>query len=121
MEKIIFLFFVLSTVSLTGCVVGNMDSSDYEYVNYVQTFQNKESIGHTDPQKRKKDLHDCGVPQSQNLDDGSWSRGNSKSGETLRQAVDQAEKIESCMLNKGYIVYGFDACGPLKAPTGLCN
>lgn len=98
-----------------------MDSSDYEYVSYIKTFQNKDRIGHTDSQKRKKDLYDCGVPQSQNLDDGLWSRGNSKPGETLQQVVDRVQKVESCMSNKGYIIYGFDACGPLKAPTGLCN
>jgi len=25
------------------------------------------------------------------------------------------------MKSKDYITYGDDSCGPLKAPTGLCN
>jgi len=112
---------ITSVFLLSGCVVANMDSTNYTAVTYVNTFQYKSQSGHTNRQIRKKDLYDCGVPQSQNLDDGSWSRGNSKPGEKLQQVVDRAEKVESCMSNKGYIIYGFDACGPLKAPTGLCN
>ena len=111
----------LSILLLSGCVVGNMDSSDYQYVPYVQTFQKIGEAGHTNQTKRKADLYSCGVDKNINLDDDSWRRGRSEPGETLQQVVARAEKIEGCMRNKGYIVYGFDQCGPLKAPTGLCN
>ncbi|WP_223540768.1 hypothetical protein [Enterobacter sp. JBIWA003] len=99
----------------------NMDSSDYDYVPYIKTFQKNNTIGDTNIEQRKRDLYSCGVDKSTNLDDGTWSRGGSNPNETLQQSVSRAEKLESCMKSKGYVVYGFDECGPLKAPTGLCN
>ncbi|MCT4706080.1 hypothetical protein MUA03_09220 [Enterobacteriaceae bacterium H16N7] len=112
---------LLSVFSLTGCVVANMDSSDYNYVPYIQTFQKKETVGHTNINQRKEDLFACGVDKKTNLDDDTWGRGEGKPGESLQQVVTRAEKLEGCMEKKGYIVYGFDQCGPLKAPTGKCN
>lgn len=111
----------MSILSLVGCVVTNMDSSNYDYVPYIKTFQKKGSIGHTNNERRKKDLYSCGVEKNTNLDDGTWKRGGAYPNETLQQTISRAEKIEGCMEDKGYIVYGFDDCGPLKAPTGICN
>lgn len=112
---------VLLPLLFSGCIVGNMDSSNYAYVPYINTFQKKGTVGHTDTEQRKKDLYSCGVDKNINLDDGTWKRGGPYSHETLQQIVSRAENLESCMENKGYIVYGFEECGPLKAPTGLCN
>jgi hypothetical protein len=111
----------MSALLLSGCVAMNMDSSNYAYVPYIKTFQKKDTIGHTNTEQRKKDLYSCGVEKNVNLDDGTWSRGGSNPNETLQQSVLRAEQLESCMKSKGYVVYGFDECGPLKAPTGLCN
>lgn len=112
---------VIGVFLSTGCVVADMDSSNYTSVRYVQTFQKTDQVGRTDIVKRKSDLYSCGVSQSQNLDDNSWSRGGAKSDETFEQHVLRVKKVETCMKQKGYIVFGFDQCGPLKAPTGLCN
>ncbi|OAT37325.1 hypothetical protein M987_03141 [Enterobacter soli ATCC BAA-2102] len=34
--------------------------------------------------------------------------------------MDRKDRVISCMKSKGYQVYGFEQCGPLKAPSGLC-
>ena len=108
---------------LTGClrVVADMDSSNYDYVPYVKTFQKADTIGHTDHEQRKRDLYACGVDKSTNLDDGSWSASNSTPEETLQQLIARNGRIVKCMKGKGYVVFGYDECGPLKKPSGKCN
>ena len=108
---------------LTGClrVVTDMDSSNYTAVPYVKTFQKADTIGHTDHEQRKRALYACGVDKNTNLDDGSWSSSGSTPEETLQQLIARTDKVESCMESKGYIVFGFDECGPLKKPSGKCN
>ena len=114
--------YILSTVLLlNGCVVADMDSSNYTSVPYVKTFQKADSIGHTDHAQRKRDLYACGVDKSTNLDDGSWSAGDSTPEETLQQLIARTGKVEHCMKSKGYIVFSYGACGPLKKPSGKCN
>ncbi|HDX4051219.1 TPA: hypothetical protein ROG05_003639 [Enterobacter soli] len=105
---------------LTGCVVDSKDSSNYQYVKYAQTFQKLDKTGRTDTAQRKEDLYSCGVERTANLDDGSYSGGSARRDQTLQEIVARNEKISSCMKAKGYTVYGYDECGPLKAPTGLC-
>jgi len=111
----------LAPLVLSSCVVRNMDSSDYRYVNYVQTFQKIGQQGHTDSEQRKKDLYSCGVERRINIDNSNWSGASAKPGETLQQIVERGNKLESCMEGKGYIVYGYDKCGPLKSPTDPVN
>jgi len=110
----------LATLALTGCVVATYDPSDYDYVPYIQSFQKFGQQGHTDPVQRKVDLQSCGVDKA-NVDDPNWSAGSALPMETLQQHVARNQKLNSCMENKGYIVYGSVECGPVKAPTGLCN
>lgn len=51
-----------SVVMLAGCVVADMDSSNYDYVPWVQVFQKpKASGGLTNVAQRKVDLYTCGV------------------------------------------------------------
>ncbi|WES70102.1 hypothetical protein [Superficieibacter sp. HKU1] len=114
-------FLLAGMFLLTGCLVTNMDSSNYKFVDYVQTFQKSTTIGHTDRAQRKTDLYSCGVDKNTNLDDGSWSAANAKPGDTLQTVVARRKKIERCMEGKGYVVFGYEACGPVKAPTGKCN
>jgi len=109
-----------AALTLTGCVVASYDPSDYRYVPYIQTFQKAGQQGHTDPLQRKADLQSCGVDKS-TVDNPNWSAGSGLPSETLQQIIARREKLESCMESKGYIAYGYDSCGPLKAPTGLCN
>ncbi|EGT5662369.1 hypothetical protein AGJ34_18570 [Cronobacter dublinensis subsp. dublinensis] len=114
--------YLLSIVLLlNGCVVADMDSSNYTTVPYVQVFQKADTIGHTDHQQRKRDLYDCGVDKSVNLDDGKWSRSDSTPQETLQELVARTLQVEHCMESKGYIVFSYGECGPLKKPTGKCN
>jgi len=110
----------VAALTLTGCVVGNMDSSDYDYLPYIQTFQKAGQQGHTDPVQRKVDLQSCGADKAM-VDNPNWRSGSALPRETLQQHVARNRKLNSCMENKGYIVYGSVECGPLKAPTGLCN
>ena len=106
---------------LTGCVVADMDSTNHTAVPYAQTFQKPATLGHTDRVQRRADLYACGVKKSVDVDSKTWLRAEVYPGETLDQMVARVEKVESCMKGKGYVVLGFDACGPLKAPTGKCN
>jgi len=110
----------LATLALTGCVVATYDPSDYEYVPYIQTFQKAGQQGHTDPVQRKVDLQNCGVSKD-NVENVRWNPSGGVPGESLQQSVDRARKLTNCMKSKGYIAYTYDHCGPLKAPTGLCN
>jgi len=111
---------IASLFVLSGCVVADLDSSNYRYVPWVQVFQKPEASGKTNVAQRKADLYRCGVSREDNLDDPSWSLNTVHSGETVEQASDRNDKVRSCMKSKGYKVYGFDQCGPLKKPTGLC-
>ena len=106
---------------LTGCVVPNMDSSNYTSVPYVQLFQKKGQHGHTNRSQRTQDLYDCGVPANVNPDSPRWHRVGVREGETVNQAIARAHKLEQCMRDKGYDTLEFSECGPLKAPTGQCN
>jgi len=110
----------LATLALTGCVVATYDPSDYEYVPYIQTFQKAGQQGHTDPVQRKVDLQSCGVDKSM-LDNPNWSVGSALPGENLQQIVARRDKLDSCMKSKGYTAHDYIYCGPVKAPTGLCN
>lgn len=108
---------------LTGCVVADMDSSNYAYFPYVQMFQKVDTPGHTNVQQRRNDLYACGVDRSHSLNswDTSFVRNERMPNETLKQMVTRIDEFESCMVNKGYIVHGFAECGPRKKPSGLCN
>lgn len=117
------LLFLTPLLLLVGCqtVVGDVDSTNYKFVPYIQTIQKAETIGHTDPEQRKRDMYACGVDSRDNLDDKFWGLNQSEPGETLNQVVERKNRIERCMKRKGYVLFGFNECGPLKAPTGLCN
>ncbi|WP_254302940.1 hypothetical protein [Rahnella sp. BCC 1045] len=109
-----------SVVVLTGCVVADMDSSNYDYVPWVQVFQKPEASGLTNVAQRKADLYSCGVNPKANLDGGHWSLNRIEPGETMERFDARRNHILSCMIQKGYKVYDFGDCGPIKAPTGLC-
>jgi hypothetical protein len=80
---------------LTGCVVGNMDSTDYQYVKYAQTFQKLDKTGRTDTAQRKEDLYSCGVPRRANLDDGSWNGGSARPGKRFRKWLPEKRKSQA--------------------------
>lgn len=111
---------VASLFLLSGCVVADMDSSNYDYVPWVKVFQKPESSGYTNVAQRKADLYSCGVDKQDNLDDPRWSLNTVHPDETIEQSGKRSEEVRRCMKDKGYKVYGFDQCGPLKKPTGLC-
>jgi len=51
----------------------------------------------------------------------NWSVGSALPGENLQQIVARRDKLDSCMKSKGYTAHDYIYCGPVKAPTGLCN
>lgn len=105
---------------LTGCVVADMDSSNYRYVPWIQVFQKVDSTGWTNIRDRKEALYSCGVDRTEDLDDKNWGLNRQHGDETLAEGVARNQRIFACMESKGYNVYGFDECGPLKKPSGLC-
>lgn len=106
--------------ALTGCVVADMDSSNYTYVPWIQLFQKVDSTGQTNFRQRKEALYSCGIDRSENLDDKHWSLNTLMPNETSDEQSERFDRVIACMKRKGYKVYGFDECGPLKKPTGLC-
>jgi hypothetical protein len=108
-------------LTLTGCVVADMDSTNHTAFPYAQTFQKPATLGHTDRAQRRADLYACGVNKNLDVDRKIWLRGQLYPGETIEQMMTRVESVESCMKGKGYEVLGFNQCGPLKAPTGKCN
>lgn len=122
MNKIKKMSLVLS-FSLYGCVVADMDSSNYSFPPYIQTFQKPQTFGHTDVQQRRKDLYACGVPNSYPLHswDETFRRNSPADGESMEQHDERIFKIENCMKAKGYKMLDFGTCGPLKKPSGKCN
>lgn len=106
---------------LTGCVVADMDASNYDYVPWIKLFQKPDAAGRTNAWQRKADLYACGVNPKADLDDPHWSLNGSYAGETSEQFNARRNQVLSCMKAKGYQVYGFAECGPLKAPTGKCT
>lgn len=116
-------FSLIWCISLTGCVVADMDSSNYDYFPYVQTFQNPQTMGHTNVQKRRNDLYECGVDRKFSLNswDNKFIRNGVPPGETIAEHDARTKKIEDCMKSKGYVLLDFSECGPRKKPSGLCN
>ena len=114
---------LICCIGLTGCVVADMDSSNYRYFPYVQTFQKPQTMGHTNVQQRRNDLYSCGVDRKYSLNswDDEFRRNMLESGETEEQLDARTKKVENCMKSKGYIIHGFEECGLLKKPSGLCN
>ncbi|WP_313449413.1 hypothetical protein [Atlantibacter hermannii] len=114
---------LLCCVALTGCVVADMDSTNYTSFPYVQAFQKPETPGHTNVQQRREDLYACGVSRRHSLNswDESFKRNALQQGETIEQLSLRTRKIENCMKSKGYVMLDFAECGPLKKPTGMCN
>lgn len=107
-------------LNLTGCVVADMDSSNYHYVPWIQVFQKVDSTGQTNIRDRKEALYNCGVDRNENLDDKHWGLNGTSSNETPKEISERNDRIFACMKTKGYQVYGFAECGPIKKPTGLC-
>jgi len=114
-------FLLAGTLALTGCVVADMDSSNYKYVPWIQLFQKVDSTGQTNIRERKEALYSCGIDRSENLDDKQWSLNTLMPNETSDEQSKRFDHVIACMKRKGYTVYGFDQCGPLKNPTGLCS
>lgn len=108
---------------LTGCVVADMDSSNYRYPPYIQTFQKPQNLGHTDVQQRRSDLYACGVSRSYPLHswDETFRRNTLVDGESMEQHDERIFKLENCMAAKGYKIFDHGSCGPLKKPSGKCN
>ncbi|WP_336194806.1 hypothetical protein [Hafnia paralvei] len=114
---------LICCIGLTGCVVADLDSSNYDYFPYVQTFQKPQTMGHTDVQKRRDDLYECGVNKKFSLNswDEKFRRNSLQAGETMEQLDTRTKKVEGCMKSKGYVLLDFSECGPRKKPSGLCN
>ena len=70
--------------------------------------------------ERREALYSCGVERRQSLDDKHWGLNVAYELETLQDITSRNKRIFACMKSKGYQVYGFDECGPIKKPTGLC-
>lgn len=113
-------FLLVGMANLSGCVVADMDSSNYRYVPWIQLFQKIDANGQTNFRERKEALYSCGIDRDENLDDKHWSLNAVLPNETSEESGERKDRVIACMKSKGYTVYGFAQCGPLKKPSGLC-
>lgn len=110
-----------SVVMLTGCVVADMDSSNYDYVPWVQVFQKPEASGLTNVAQRKVDLYDCGVNPRADLDGANWSLNGIEPGETFKNFNTRRDHILSCMEKKGIQIVWFFGVRSEKGPVGTLS
>ncbi|MBP6861254.1 MAG: hypothetical protein KBC57_02705 [Neisseriaceae bacterium] len=113
---------VLIGIVLSGCVpirvIPKYNSDIYLAPPVIQGYQKKETIGHTDPDQRWKDLQVCGVVD---YNRGDLDLNASAPGESSKQVIARRENISACMKAKGYVIYSNLRCIKNKKPTGLCN
>ncbi|MGO3859013.1 MAG: hypothetical protein ACTJHL_07170 [Neisseriaceae bacterium] len=115
------LILMLSGTVLSGClirVVTPVNLDGQYYPPPVQGYQKKDSIGYTDPDRRWRDLQDCGVKQ---YNEGNLDVGASRAEETVKQVIARRDRIYQCMEVKGYVIYSPERCIKNRKPTGLCN
>ncbi len=115
------LIFMLSVALLSGClmrVVTPVNLDGQYYPPPVQGYQKKDTIGHTDPDQRWRDLEDCGVMQ---YNEGRLDLNGQGPRETVKQVIARRDKIYQCMEVKGYVIYSIERCIKNRKPTGLCN
>ncbi|MBP6861251.1 MAG: hypothetical protein KBC57_02690 [Neisseriaceae bacterium] len=110
------------SIALSGCipirVIPKYNPNIYGLPPLVQGYQKTETIGHTDPDLRWRDLQSCGVRQ---YNEGRLDIGGSRPGETSTQVIARRDRINGCMKAKGYVIYSPERCMKNKKPTGLCN
>ena len=111
-------FITLLVGTLSACVVPGYNPDLYNGYKVIQSYQKKDTIGHTDPVQRKKDVFSCGV---KNYMDGNLDLSVSYPGMTTDQVIARRIRIDDCIESKGYIYYGPSGCTNKGKPTGLCN
>ncbi|MBP6861250.1 MAG: hypothetical protein KBC57_02685 [Neisseriaceae bacterium] len=113
---------LLIGIMLSGCipirVIPKYNPDIYLVPPAVQGYQKADTIGHTDPDLRWRDLQSCGVRQ---YNEGRLDLGGSRPGETSAQVIARRDRINGCMKTKGYVIYSNLTCVKNKKPTGLCN
>lgn len=107
---------------LTACipirVISKYNPDVYNGYKPIQAYQKKNSIGHTDPQQREKDVLACGV---RNLMGGILDLNVGYDGMTAYQVVERHIRIDNCMENNGYLIKSTESCTRKGKPTGFCN
>lgn len=105
-----FTVFLSSCYYSKGCwyVAQSVTCSARPEVDPIQTWQKKDSIGHTNPEQRWRDFQECGLIIA---NDGMW-----RFRETHRQTY-------SCMTQKGYIQFAEHECRTESQTklNGKCN
>ncbi len=102
-----------------GCVVPPAFHGQYDYPEEIVRYQKKESIGHTDPEQRMKDLVACGLPE--NVEKPMFQLRATLPGESGVESELRYYKLNDCMREKGYLVISFVACGQKVRKFGICK
>ena len=126
MKRIALAFTLLMAALLAGCgtcifptVVGCYVTEDIKVAPEVFRWQKVGQFGNTDPEQRKEDMIECGLPRGHS--DNSPSIFGVLPGETVEQMLDRKKKFGQCMKEKGYVQLGLLECGPVKENRGICK
>ena len=105
---------------ISGCVSMPNDADRENGYTRVQAVQYKKTIGYTNPQKREKDLIACGVRKE---DFNRFGLGIYiiDGPNTQQQLMDKQKRINSCIAEKGYIIFYPDMCTYDGEELGICN
>ena len=111
---------ILLCLFLTGCVVPLYNIDSITYPRAAFKFQEKNNIGHTNPEKRMEAFIVCGLPMEKYTDGLGYIYG-AREGESWEDVRVRMQKFEQCMEEKGYIFLKDSECGSKKESRGICK
>ena len=86
----------------------------------VMRWQKRGQFGRTDPDQRREDMIECGVPRDKYRESLAYIFGKG-SWETNEQVTIRIRKFRQCMKDKDYVQLGHKECGPVKENRGICK
>ena len=117
--------FTLISLSLLlgGCILPVYDPESIRYPPRALRYQQKDAIGNTDFEQRRKDMIVCGIPEEM-YTDGLGYIYRVREGEVWGDVVERRKRFYQCMDGKGYTLLTDVECGSAKenrGKIGICT
>jgi hypothetical protein len=84
-------------------------------------FQKKGQFGHTDYDRRKADMIECGLPRERYQDSLAYFEKLYYPKETTKTFRGRQWHFFVCMEDQGYLLLGLEECGTVKESRGICK